>query len=394
MIDFTLTEEQELIQKTAREFAEREIRPIVDRIRRLDGETDTWALCRPVFEKAAELGFTTFYIPEHYGGSGRGPIDGALFIEEIAAVDAGFALSLGAIMGYPMFILAAGSEEQKERWLRTLCDGRLHVLAGAQSEPDVAGSELFCSDPDPKLGMRTFARREGGEYVINGRKSAFITNAGIADHYFIVCRTSLDAPPAQSMSLFYLPADTPGLSTGSRTRLLGMRTQHHAEIYLDDVRVPVSHRIGAEGEALAILSAVLGQGLGAPFVGLARAAYRLALDYARERRSWGKPLVEHQAIALMLADMEIEIQAARLLAWDAAAAAERFDPAMRLKGMAAKVYAVDTAIRSAQNAVKILGAYGVTREYEAARYLCDAMTGYALDFTGDLLRLRIAELLR
>jgi len=389
MIDTTLTEDQLLIQKTARDFAEREIRPVVDRIHELPEDAPTWPLLRPVFEQAASLGFTTFYIPEHYGGSGRSPMDGAVFIEEIAAVDIGIAMTLGATMGYPMFILGAGTDQQKDTWLRELCDGRLHLLAGAQSEPDVAGSELFCTDPDPRLGMRTHARRNGDDYVINGRKSAFITNAGIADHYFIVARTALDRPPQSSLSLFYISAHEPGLSTGRHTRLLGMRTGHHAEIVLEDVRVPARCLVGGEGNALAILSAVLGQGLGAPFVGLARSAYHYALEYARQRRSCGRPLIEHQAIALMLADMEIEIQAARLLTWDSICAAQRFDPAAGVKAMAAKTFAVDTAMKVAGNTVKILGGYGVTREYKAARYLCDAVTGYPLDFTGDLLRLRI-----
>ncbi|MCC7411428.1 MAG: acyl-CoA dehydrogenase family protein [Gammaproteobacteria bacterium] len=390
MIDFTLTEDQELIRRTARDFAENEIRPVAERVDAMAEGGDTWAIVRPVFEQAAELGFTTFYIPEPFGGSGRSPMDGAIFIEEIAAVDIGIAMTLGATMGYPMFILAAGTDEQKQQFLPALCDGELHILAGAQSEPDVAGSELFCTDADPALGMRTRARRDGDEYVLNGSKSAFITNAGIADHYFIVARTDLARPQADTLSLFYVPAGTPGLHVGRRTHMLGMKTGHHAELRLEDVRVPALNLIGGEGAALGILSTVLGQGLGAPFVGLARAAYRYALDYARQRRSWGKPLIEHQAIALMLADMEMHVRAARLLTWDSVHAAERFDPSMTLKAMAAKAYAVDVAIRTTQNAVKVLGAYGVSREYKAAKYLCDAMMGYALDFTGDLLRIRMA----
>ncbi len=390
MVDFTLSKEQVLIQDTARRFAENEIRPVAEQIDAQAHDTDSWAQCRPLFEKATALGFTTFYIPETYGGAGRGPIDGAIFMEEIAAVDIGIAMTLGATMGYPMFILVAGTEEQKQKWLPALCDGNLHILAGAQSEPDVAGSELFCPYPDPKLGLHTTARRDGEDYILSGAKAGFITNAGIADAYFVVARTSMEVAPSQSMSLFYIPADLPGLSVGKRTQMLGMKTGHHAPIYFDDVRVPSGNRLGSEGDALAILGAVLGQGLGAPFVGLARAAYHYALNYAKERRSWGKSLIEHQAIALMLADMEIEVQAARLLVWDAASAGQNRNPSVSVKAMAAKIYAVDVAIKTAQNAVKILGAYGVTREYRASKYLCDAITGYALDFTGDVLRLRIA----
>lgn len=392
MIDFSLTDEQTLIQKTARDFAEKEVRPVVDRIdRSADPHLDTWPLVRPVLQKAAELGFLALHIPEAWGGSGRGGIDGALFIEEIAAVDLGIANMLGATMGYPLFILAAGTEAQKQKWLPPLCRGELHLLAGAQSEPNVAGSELFCLDQNPKLGMRTHARREGNDYILNGAKSGFITNAGVASSYFVVARTSLDLPPSESLSLFYLPADLPGFKVGQRTHMIGMRAGHHAELLFDNVRIPAGNLIGGEGGALAILGAVLGLGLGAQFVGLARGAYHYALDYAKQRRSYGKPLIEHQAIALMLADMEVETQAARLLTWDALNAAERFDPSAGIKGMGSKLYAVDVAIKTAQNAVKILGGYGVTREYLAAKYMCDALTGYSCDFTGDMLRLRIAE---
>jgi alkylation response protein AidB-like acyl-CoA dehydrogenase len=391
MIDFTLTDEQEQIRRSARDFAEREIRPRVERLDRDPaGATDNWEVLRPMYEQAAALGYTGFFIPEEYGGSGRRGVDGAIFVEEIAAVDLGVANTLGATMGYPLFILFAGTEEQKRAWLPPLCSGQLHLLAGAQSEPDVAGSEMFCPYPDPKLGLRTRARRDGDGYVISGGKSAFITNAGVASAYFLVCRTALDRPLSESLSLFYVPADLPGIRVGPRTHLLGMRSGFHAPLYLDDVRVPAECLLGGEGNALAILSAVLGQGIGAQFVGLARAAYQHALDYARQRRSWGRPLIEHQAVAMMLADMEIEIQAARLLTWDALCAAERMDPQARIKGMASKTFAVDVAIKTAQNAVKILGAYGVTREYRAAKYLCDAIVGYACDFTGDMLRILIA----
>lgn len=393
MIDFTLTEEQQLLQKTARDFAEKEIRPVAEKIEQM-GELsteETWALVEGIFKKAVEIGFTTLYIPERYGGGGRGPIDGAIISEELAAADIGIANALGAVMGYPMFIVAAGTEEQRQRWLPEMCSGEVHVMAGAQSEPNVAGSELFCPYPDPKLGLKTVARRDGDEYVISGAKSAFITNAGVAKSYFLVCRTDLTRPPAESMSLFYVPADLPGFSVGKRTHMLGMKTGFHAELFLDDVRVPKECLLGREGEALSILSQVLGQGLGIQFVGLARAAYQYALEYAKQRTSWGQPLIKHQAVALKLADMEIEIQAARLLSWDAACAAQRLDPAAGIKGIASKTYAVDIAIKTAENAVKILGAYGVTKEYKTAKYMCDALMGYACDFTGDLLRLRIAD---
>jgi len=395
MVEFCLTEEQLLLQRTACGFAEKQIRPVAEQIEKMDhNDPAAWDLTKGLLKKAKDLGFLTMYIPEEYGGGGGvGPVDGCIFSEEMGAVDLGLAMTLGATMGYPMFIMMAGTEEQRRKWLTEICTSdEVIILAGAQSEANVAGSELFCPYPDPKLGLKTYAKKEGDEYVINGSKSAFITNAPIAKYCFLVCRTDMTKPPAESMSFFYVPTDAPGFSTGKRTECMGMRTGFHSEIFLDNVRVPKECLLGREGDALRIMTRGLGGG--STYVGLARAAYQYALNYAKERYSWGQPLTKHQAVALMLADMEIEIQAARLLCWEAAwdgfTNRERANP---IKGIAAKVYAVDVATKTAQNAVKILGAYGITKEYKAEKFLRDAWMGYACDFTGDLLRLRIAELL-
>ena len=172
--------------------------------------------------------------------------------------------------------------------------------------------------------------------------------------------------------------------------MIGWRTSRHSEIFLDDVRVPASRLLGAEGMGVPIMSQLpqMPICLAACFVGLARAAYEYALAYAKDRKSGGQPIIQHQAVALKLADMYTELQTARLLVWDAAAAVDT-DPmaAGTLRGPAAKTHAVDVAIRNAQRAVEILGGYGITTEYPVGRYLNDAWIGYACDFTRELLRL-------
>lgn len=395
-MDLTLSEEQILLRESAREFATEEIRPAADRVAKsAEASARPWDECREVFRRGVELGYTRILIPEEWGGMGRRTIDAAIVFEELGAADVSIAadyFSLNATV--PLVIVQGGTPAQKARWLGELTSGEPLLLAGALSEPNVAGSELFCQSPDPGFGIRTSARRDGEAYVINGRKSAFVTNGGIADRYLLMCRTHPDRPFAEGISVFYVPADIAGLSCGPRTRLLGWHASHHAELILDDVRVPAEHLIGEAGQGLMLLGALpqMPICLAACFVGLARAAYECALAYSKERHSGGVPIGSHQAVALKLADMYAQLAAARLLVWDAALAVDT-DPAAAtmLKAPLAKTAAVDAAIFNAQRCVEILGGYGVTMEFPAARYLQDAWVGYSCDFTRDMLRLGMAS---
>lgn len=208
-------------------------------------------------------------------------------------------------------------------------------------------------------------------------------------------RTDLNAPPMVSTSMIYVPADTPGLSTGKKTELMGWKSAHHAEVYLDNVRLPVENLIGEPGKPLPMMfMPYVATGLAACYVGLARAAYEYALNYAKERVSWGQPIIRHQAVALKLADMLVDVQAARLMVWDAACAVDNNNPeAFLTKGPSAKSFAVDVAIKNAERAVMILGGYGVAREYATARFLNDAWVGYPCDITKDMLRLNMITML-
>lgn len=384
-----LTPEQAMLQRTARDFAAGHIRPLVARTR-LDPPHDAWAHVRPVFEAGAALGLTKIFVPETLGGLGGSALDAAIILEELGAADVGIAsdyFSLTATM--PLLIQRAGGEA----FLKQFADAPAMVLAGAQSEPNVAGSELMMAGPAPAYGPKLSARRDGDAWVLSGQKSAFITNAGVADAYLIIARTDASLPLMQGLSIFWVPAGTPGVRVGNKTPLIGWPLTSHAELVFDDVRLPASSLMGQEGGAAMLFAMVpeMPVCLAACFVGLARAAYEYALDYARQRRSMGVPIAQHQAVALKLAEMAVEVHAARLLVRDAAAgcATDPMGTAM-FRAPAAKAKAVDAAIRCAELCVQVLGGYGVTREYEAGRFLNDAWIGWSCDFTKDVLYLGIA----
>ncbi len=394
-MSLTLTDEQRMLQKTARDFASNAIRPLVERTRRAGAPTNPWDAVHPVFQQGVALGLTKLFVPEAHGGLGLACIDAAIVMEELGAADVGIAgdyFSLTSTM--PLMMLRGGTPEQASDFLRAFVASPDMVLAGAQSEPDVAGSELMAAGPNPAFGPKMRAVRDGDDYVLTGAKSAFITNAGVADSYFIIARTDPDKPVMAGLTVFHIPAATSGLRVGKKTHLIGWPLTSHAELHFDDVRVPATSRVGAEGGAAMLFGMIpeMPVCLAACFVGLARASYDYALDYARNRKSTGQPIAQHQAVALKLAEMAVEVHTARLVAWDAALACDT-DPmaAAMFKGPAAKTRAVDAAIRNAELCMQILGGYGTTTEYEAGRFLNDAWIGYSCDFTKDILYLGITQ---
>lgn len=400
MIGFTLTNEQAMLQRTARDFAAARIAPLAERARR-DGVVDTRATVLPMYEAGVALGFTKLFVPEAMGGLGGTCIDAAVLLEELGAGDVGVASDyFAANMTMPLMMLRGGSPEQAAAFCEVFAAHPGMVLAGAQSEPNVAGSELMAGGPDVAAGPKLRAHRddsgEGDCYVLEGGKSAFITNAGIAERFFIIARTDHAKSVMEGLTIFAIPRDAPGLSIGPKTDLIGWPLSAHAEVRLDGVRVPMADRIGAEGGAGMIFASVpeMPVCLAACFVGHARAAFDYALAYAKERRSGGVPLIEHQAVALKLAQMASDLHVARLAVWDAAAACAT-DPfaAGTFKAPAAKARAVDVAIANSSRCVEILGAYGVTREYKAGAMLADAWIGYSCDFTRDILHLGVARFL-
>ena len=399
MIDFTLTEEQVLLQKTARDFARREIKPIVEEVDQLEfSQCEPWDKFKEVYKHATRLGFTTMLIPQEYGGGGMGCIEHVLLEEELAAVDLGTAAAYFNLSNTaPMLILTGASEVQREKWLRAITCAESYVLASAGNEPNQAGSDALCPYPDPQVGLKTLARRDGDDYIVNGVKAAFITNAGIANSYFVTARTDLTKPPFESTSFFYVPADLPGITVSKRTELTGWKMAHNAEVRFDNVRIPKECMLGEEGMGMPVFLMrslpYIGVGFAACYVGLARAAYEYALAYAQTRVSWGTPIINHQAVASKIADMYVNQHAARLMVWEAAHCIDSGSPLAGIKAPAAKTFATDAAIQNAEMAVKILGSYGITREYKSSKMLNDAWIGWACDGTNDMLRLHMVNFL-
>jgi alkylation response protein AidB-like acyl-CoA dehydrogenase len=400
MLDFQLSPEQAALQQTARQFAQKSIKPVVDDIDHMEfAQCTPWERLKGVYQEAAALGFTTLLIPEQYGGGGGSCLDNVLFLEELGAVDVGVAASyFNTSITAPLLILNGGSEAQRERWLREITSANHFIIASAGNEPDQAGSDALCPIPDPRIGLRTTAQRdEDGGYVLNGTKAAFITNAGIANAYLVPARMDVSKPAMESTSFFYIPADLPGIQVGKRTELTGWRSAHNAEVHFDHVRVPEMCRLGEEGTGVPVFLMrslpFIAIGLAACYVGLARAAYDYALEYAQQRISWGMPIIRHQAVAAKIAEMHINTHCARLVVWEAAWAADQNDPSVAIKSPTAKTLATDMAIKNAQLAVQVLGAYGVTNEYKAAKMLNDAWIGWSCDGTNDVLRLHMANFL-
>jgi len=396
MIGFSPTEEQEQLKRTAQGFADRHMRPLVERVKHEGAPDNPWPLVKPVFEEGARLGFTRMFVPQDMGGLGGSCLDAVLVLEELGAADIGMASDYFALTAcMPLMALRAGGPSGTAFVERFAKDGTM-VLAGAQSEPDTAGSELMMAGPDPAFGPKLSARETANGWVLSGRKSAFITNAGAADAFFIIARTDPEQPVFSGLSIFHVPAGTSGLSVGRKTKLIGWPLTNHAELVFEDVELPADALIGERGGAAMTFGSVpeMPICLAACFVGLARAAFEHAKTYAGERKSTGRPIMQHQAVALKLAEMAINVETARLHVWQAAAACES-DPmrAAMLLGPMAKATAVDMAIRNAELAVQVLGGYGVTSEYDAGRYLNDAWIGWSCDFTRDVLHLGIAQAL-
>ena len=358
-MDFSLTPEQEELREWAHGFAEREIRPIAQEFD--EREEMPWEL----LQKAAKIGLLSYAIPEEYGGSGVSSLMSNLVIaEELFWGCAGIATAMGGIGLAALPILEMGSEEQKRKWLPLFTDPD-HVRLGAMclTEPN-AGSDV--------VNMSTRAVRDGSEYVINGTKT-FITNGGIADVYVVFAKTNPEAGYA-GVSAFIVDGKTPGLKGGKKFKKLGLRASHTAEVHLDDVRVPEENRLGPENMAFLGAMKMLEHSrptVAIAAVGVARAAYEYALQYAKERVQFGKPIMHNQAISFPLAEMRTKIDAGRLLAYRAAWLADQHQ-SCNLEGSMAKAFCGDMAMEVTTQAVQTLGGYGYMREFPVEKWFRDA----------------------
>lgn len=374
---YTLQDEQLALVSAVRDFCRAEIAPHM-------ADDDLHERFRKdLFHAMGAQGFCGIPTPEAWGGLGLGYFEYALVLEEIAKVSAAWAVTV-AVTGLPQIILRNyGNAEQQAAWMPSLASGEL-LGAFALSEPE-AGSDAGA--------LRTTAVRDGDHYRISGTKF-WITSGGVADLYVVMARTG--GPGAGGISAFLVPAGTPGLSYGRREEKMGLRASPTAELILDDVRVPVSSRLGPEGVGFKIALSALDSGritIGAISVGLAAAATEYAGKYAVQRQQFKTPIIDFQGVGFMLADMATRTDAARLLVHRAAALRDAGLP-YSLEAAMAKVSATDTAMAVTTDAVQVMGGYGYTREHPLERYMRDAKVMQIVEGTNQIQRLVIARHLK
>jgi alkylation response protein AidB-like acyl-CoA dehydrogenase len=375
-MDFRPTEEQELLRRTVREFAETEIRP---HVREWDRDQHFPIELMP---KLAALGLLGIQMPEQYGGAAMSAIDYCICMEEIARVDPAVSLSVAAHNGLcSSHILKFGSEAQKQTYLLPLVRGE-KIGAWGLTE-STSGSDA--------AGMRTHAARTADGWVLNGSKT-FTTHGRVGDVMVVMAVTDRAAGP-KGISAFIVEKGTPGMSPGKKEDKLGMRASDTSEMLFDNCRIPADHLVGEEGQGFVNTMHVLDAGrigIAALAVGLAQGAYEAALSYARERKAFGKTIASFQAIQWKLADAATKIEAARLLTYRAAYLKER-GGRTTLESSMAKLYASEIAVKVADDCVQIHGGYGFVKDYPAEKYFRDVKLTTIGEGTSEIQRLVIAR---
>ena len=374
-MDFSLSQEQQQLRELAHEFAKNEIRPASPH------HDQTGEFPTEVLKKAWELGLMNTHIPEAYGGMGLGVTEGVLMGEETAWGCTGISTVMEANTLAEAPVIVAGTEEQKKKYLGRMCDDFLFAAYGV-TEPN-AGSDV--------AGIKTTAVRRGDTYVLNGEKM-WITNAGKANWFFVLAKTDTEGGHG-GMTGFIVDADTPGITLGRKEINMGQRASDTRGILFEDVEVPVANRLGEEGYGFKIAMKafdITRPSVASGAVGLARAAFEHAREYAKDRKSFGKPLYAHQAVSFMIADMAKDIEAARLLVWQSAWAIDNGRRNTKLASMA-KCFAADTAHRVASDAVQVFGGNGFNTEYPVEKLLRDSKIFQIYEGTSQIQRLIISK---
>ncbi len=374
-MQFELSDDQKMMQKMVREFAEKEVAPGVEE------RDEHEKFDRSLFNALGELGVTGICFPEQYGGAGGDVLSYILAIEEISRVDDGLGIALSASVSLCTWpIYAYGTEEQKKKYVTALCEGKMLGAFGL-TEPN-AGTDA--------AAQQTVAVLQGDHYILNGSK-IFITNAGEADVYVVFAMTD-KTKGVKGITAFILEKGMPGFTFGKKEHKMGIRSSQTMELIFQDVKVPVANILGKEGEGFKIAMTTLDGGrigVAAQALGIAQAALDHAVKYAKERVQFGKPIAANQAIAFMLADMATKVDAARLLTYRAAYNKDRGLPYSKEAAMA-KMFASDAAMSITTDAVQIFGGYGYSREYPVERLMRNAKITQIYEGTNQVQRMVIS----
>lgn len=376
---FALTEDQQLFRREWRRLFEEKF---TERAAEIDRTGEfPWDNLKVL----AEAGLTGINVPEAYGGAGADSITHCLLVEELARVCASTSLipSVNKLSTLPL--LLAGTEEQKQRFLPPIADGSA-MASYCLTEPG-SGSDA--------AAMRSRAVRDGDDYILNGTKR-FITGGGVSKLYIYYAVTDPEAG-SKGISAFVLEDSMPGFEVGKHEDKLGIRGSPTTEIICTDVRVPAANRLGEEGQGFPLALRALDHSrvtIGAQAVGIAQGALDYALGYVQEREQFGQPVGDFQGLQFMLADMAMQIEAARTLVYTAAAQADRNDPSLTFTAAAAKCFASDTAMQVTTDGVQLLGGYGYIKDFPLERHMRDAKITQIYEGTNQILRVVIARQLR
>lgn len=390
VVALELSEEERMVRDLAHQFAANEIRPVASEY------DESEKVPYDIIAKAADVGLG---ISENAGALGEGSsLLPSIIAEELSWGCAGIALAINSSGLAAAAIGASGSKEQRERWMPEITSSADTVKLGAMclTEPD-AGSDV--------ANIKTTAIRDGDDYVLNGEKQ-FITNGGIADLHVVFATEDRDKGWG-GISAFVIPKATPGLSEGTTWRKMGIRASHTANVVLEDCRIPAEYKLGGEASASDGSSSSAGAGalgvlstlertrpvVGAYALGIARAAQEYALDYARERVQFGRPIIKNQAISFMLADMAMSVDAARLMVWRAAWMAGAGGQFLRAEGSMAKCFASDVAMKVTVDALQVLGGQGYMRDHPCEKWVRDAKIFQIFEGTNQIQRLVIGRAL-
>ena len=374
-MSFDLNDEQRAFQDMARQFAGEEIAPYAaawDEATQFPVET---------LRKAAALGLAGIYVREVSGGSGLTRFDAAVIFEELAAACPSTAAYISIHNMVAWMIDSFGSDDQRRRFLPRLLTME-HFASYCLTEPG-SGSDA--------ASLKTRAERDGDHYVLNGSK-AFISGGGASDIYLVMCRTG--GPGAEGVSALIVPRETPGLSFGKKEKKLGWNSQPTAAVILEDARVPVANRLGAEGAGFRFAMMGLDGGrvnIAACSLGGARACLAAATAHLKERQQFGRPLADFQALQFKLADMATELDAARLMVWRAAQALDANAPDKTQYCAMAKRLATDVGFAVCNEALQLHGGYGYMKDYPIERYFRDLRVHQILEGTNEIMRVIIAR---
>jgi acyl-CoA dehydrogenase len=373
---FALSDDQQSLREAAHDFAKEVIRPASEH------HDQTSEYPRSVLEQAHDMGLLNTHIPEEYGGMGLGVLDGLLIAEELAwgCTGIGTAIEANGLAQQP--VILGASELLKKKYLAPMTE-KLSLCAYCVTEPG-AGSDV--------QGMKTTAVKKGDSYILNGNKM-WITNGGVADWYFVVALTDPEKKARGGMTAFIVEANLPGVSTGKKEKNMGQRCSDTRSVNFDNVEVPADHVVGREGDGWRLAMAAFDHtrpSVAVAAVGLARAAMEHAIGYATERKAFGVPLSSHQAIAFMIAEMSMNIEAGRMLCHKAAWLK---DAGQRntMEAAHAKAFCADMAMKIATDAVQVFGGYGFSQEYPVEKLMRDAKVFQIYEGTSQIQRLIIAK---